>query len=80
MLKTDKFHLGRLKGIAQTISTAESDRKALAAMVAKMEKSTAKLKVNIANLDVKINRYKTLQTNVERDPNYNAKNDPNFNF
>lgn len=70
MEKTDKFHIGRLKSIAKTLASAEADKKALIAMAVKMERSLTKLKINIANLDGKINRYKTLHANVENDPNF----------
>jgi cell division protein FtsB len=70
MQPSEKYHITRLKSIAQTLSSAQADKKSLVAMVAKMEKSTAKLKANITNLDAKINKYEMLYANVKKDPNY----------
>lgn len=70
MQPPDKYHQARLKGIAKTLATAESNRKKLVAMASKMAKNLALLNENIASLNAKIERYKTLQANVEKDPNF----------
>jgi len=70
MQPSEKYHIARLKSIAQTLSKAKADKKTVDVMIDKMERALSKLKENSVKLDVKIDKYEVLHANVKRDPNY----------
>lgn len=70
MQPTDKYHQSRLKSITKTLADSQASKKNVDDMIVKMTKSLEQLKQNSARLDEKIAKYKLLQSNVEKDPNF----------